>query len=172
MKKATIATAVILFFSSYASVARAGSSPAGSVPFPELAFLAGEWEARGTGRPGESVGHMKFFSDLNLRVLVRRNESISPAGRHEDLTVIYKDPTRRLRADFYDSEGHVIRYTVTAAENPARAVFLSEPISNQPSFRYSYALNADGTLALMFEIAPPGTTNFATYLSGTAKRAQ
>lgn len=75
-----------------------------------------------------------------------------------------------LRADYYDSEGHVIRYTGTTSA-PGQITLVSEPLSGAPRFRLSYELNPDGTLDGRFEIAPPEKPqSFGPYLSWTARR--
>jgi hypothetical protein len=36
------------------------------------------------------------------------------AFAHDDLTIIYPDPAGSMRAIYFDNEGHVTHYTVTA----------------------------------------------------------
>src|SRR5205085_11953778 len=79
--------------------------------------LAGAWVADSSG-PGTPTGGFEFVPDLQGRVLVRRNfaeypkTKDRPATRHEDLMVIFHQGAG-TRADYYDNEGHVIRYAVT-----------------------------------------------------------
>lgn len=63
----------------------------------------------------------------------------------------------------------VIHYTVTATAEPKSAVFLSDEAPGTPRFRLTYRLT-EGTLAVVFDIAPPGTTAFKTYVQGSARR--
>src|SRR5262249_53744865 len=98
--------------------------PLGQDPWKPYRFLAGEWTGEGSGDPGKGSGGFSFAWDLQGKVLVRRNRSEYPAtnGRpamlHEDLMVIYQGegggPTRVI---YFDSEGHVINYTATFAQD-------------------------------------------------------
>jgi hypothetical protein len=135
-----------------------------------LEFLLGKWEASGSGQIGNSSGVMTFASDLQGQVIIRRNESQSKNGTHNDLMIIYKDSAGLIHGDFFDSEGHVIPYTVTISENPQGAVFLHPGSNSEPGFRFTDTLKADGSLDLLFEIAMPGSTEFKTYVKGTAHR--
>ncbi len=135
-----------------------------------LAFLVGDWEATGTGRPGAQKGTFSFRPDVQGHVLIRRNLSESAAGRHEDLLVIYQEPKGTFRALYLDNEGHVIHYGVTAGGAGKQAVFLSDGPEAGPRFRLTYRLGADGTLASSFELASPGSGAFRTYLEGSARR--
>ena len=103
--------------------------------------------------------------DLQGNVLVRKNVATTPTGRHEDLMVIYPEAPG-LRAIYFDNEGHVIHYRVTTAES--QAVFTSEE-GPGPRFRLTYRKNGDGTVRIVFEIAPPGG-DFKTYLEGTVRK--
>ena len=95
-------------------------------PFAGLAFLVGEWTATGGGKPGEAVrGGFTLRPELGGAVLVRRNraEYDPRPGQargevHEDLMVIHPEGGA-LKATYFDNEGHVIRYAVTA--EPGRA---------------------------------------------------
>jgi hypothetical protein len=101
---------------------------------------------------------------LDGRVLVRRNRS----GAHEDLMVIYAE-RGQTRADYYDNEGHVIRYEVTLAGS--KVVFLAGARPDAPGFRLTCDFSEHDTLAMTFEVAPPGQASaFKTYLAGTMRR--
>jgi len=108
-------------------------------------------------------------------VIVRTNYSNTPAtadkpaSRHDDLMVIYVD-AGHVKADYFDSEGHVIRYAVEG--RPGEVVFLSEIKPSEPRYRLTYIRGSATTLAGTFEVAPPGKPDaFATYLSWNARRA-
>src|SRR6266568_2261413 len=94
-----------------------------------LAFLIGDWQAVDTP-PGES-GRFTFKRAVQDHIMVRTNEATyaataeRPASRHDDLLVIYSE-RGSLRADYFDSEGHVIRYAVRP-QNANVVVFVSEP---------------------------------------------
>jgi hypothetical protein len=143
-------------------------------PLAALQFLLGEWEA--ISRPGEATGGFAFTPALLSHVIVRTNYSDQPASderpafRHEDLMVIYVDDSEVLRADYYDSEGHVIRYE--GQLGPAGEVaFVAAATAAGPGFRLSYRQVEPGFLEGRFEIAllqPAGA--YAPYLAWSARR--
>ncbi len=143
-----------------------------------LRFLLGEWRGEGGGRPGEASGGFTFAPSLDGRVLVRTNfaeypaTADKPAFRHDDLMVLYATESGQIAADFYDSEGHVIRYD-GSTPSPNELVLASAMVSGAPRFRLSYKLRADGVLEGRFEVAPPGKPEFfGPYLTWTARRLE
>ena len=155
------------------SVAQA-KEPAALEP---LAFLVGEWPSSGAGQPGLTSGTAVFARGLQDRVIVRTSFAEYPASggapvsRHDDLMVIFAAPEGGIRADYYDNEGHVVRYAVQVPA-PGRAVFLSDPVFGQPSFRLSYALGSGGVLEGEFAISPPGAPEaFKPYLTWKSRKA-
>jgi hypothetical protein len=135
-----------------------------------LAFLIGTWEGIGSGSPGLSAGEFSFESQVQGHVLVRHNASDSPSGRHEDVMLIYEAPGLGLRAIYLDNEDHVINYTVSVSDEPKGAVLLSDNVPGMPIFRLSYRVKPDGTMEILFEMAPPGTTEFKVYLEGAGRK--
>ena len=135
-----------------------------------LAFLIGTWEGIGSGSPGSSAGEFSFESRVQGHVLVRHNTSDSQSGRHEDVMLLYAAPRVGLRAIYVDNEDHVINYAVSLSEEPKGAVFLSDNVPGMPRFRLSYRVKPDGTVGILFEMAPPGTTEFKVYLEGTGRK--
>jgi hypothetical protein len=84
--------------------------------------------------------------------------------------VIYVD-AGGVKADYFDSEGHVIRYVVEARSG--EVVFLSEIKSSEPRYRLSYTRGSATTLKGTFEVAPPGKPDgFAPYLSWTSRKVE
>jgi len=156
----------------------ASATPAAAPPELEpYAFLIGEWVSSGSGQPGAGTGTAVFSRSLQDRVIVRTSFADYPAGnsqggsRHDDLMIVYVDPGG-VRADYYDSEGHVIRYSVESP-GPGQAVFRSDESEGQPTFRLSYKLDSGGGLDGQFEIAPPGNAaEFHPYLSWHSAKAQ
>ena len=142
--------------------------------FGALAFLMGDWEAI-DAPPGER-GSFSFTLGVQNHVMVRTNSAIydatpqHPASRHDDLMVIYREGDS-IKADYFDNEGHVIRYTVHAMD-PHRVVFVSDPNPREPRFRLTYAGASDGTLTGSFETAAPGTDTFTPYLSWKAQKTR
>jgi hypothetical protein len=144
----------------------------------EWRFLLGKWVAEGGGQPGQaSAGGFSFDFDLQGKVLIRRNYSEYPATaskppfRHDDLMLIYQEPNKGTRADYFDNEGHVIHYSVTFSEDKKTVTFVSDVISSAPRFRFIYRQVKDDSLSMEFDIAPPGKPDsFSKYVEGTAKR--
>lgn len=147
-------------------------------PWQDYRFLLGDWSGEGKGAPGQGKGLFSFGFDLQGTILVRKHKTTIPAveGRpasaHEDLLVIYRDPeAARLRAIYFDNEGHVIHYGLTVSSDKQTVVLLSDSLANLPRFRLSYAKRKDEKLSIKFEIAPPGKPDtFKTYVEGTAVR--
>jgi hypothetical protein len=147
------------------------------VELEPLGFLLGEWMAAGGGEPGTSSGITAFTPALQDRVILRTSHaeypasSSGPASRHDDLVIIYSAEGGGLRADYYDNEGHVIRYVVTVV-SPGEAVFTSEAAAGAPAYRLTYTLAPEAVLKGRFEIAPPERPDaFSTYLSWESRQA-
>ncbi len=140
-------------------------------------FLLGDWAGTGTGKPGEGNGVFSFRPELDGRILVRKNRVEYPARDesgagtvHEDLLIVYPAPGRPgFRAIYFDNEGHTIRYDVALSPTGPSVVFESEGATGEPRFRLSYERSAEGSLVIIFSIAPPGEV-FRVYTSGTARR--
>lgn len=143
-------------------------------PLTPLNFLLGDWKAD----PDQSgaTGGFTFEMKVQDHVMVRANYSNTPASagkpasRHDDLMMIYADGDK-LKADYADSEGHVIRYDVKAG--PGKVVFESGAKTGEPRYRLTYTKNADGTLSGAFDIAAPGAADaFKPYLSWKARKGK
>ena len=137
-------------------------------------FLVGNWAGEGGGQPGQGTGAFSFSPELQGKILVRKSfaeypaANGRPASRHDDLLVVYRDEaTHGLRATYFDSEGHVIRYAVRPAEGTV--VFVSDGAPSGPRFRMSYTSTGKDTLKFKFEIAAPGK-DFAPYIEAAAHR--
>lgn len=137
-----------------------------------LRFLLGEWQ--GVGDQAGATGGFTFSATVQDRVIVRTNYSNtpatagSPASRHDDLMVIYVEGDA-VKADYFDNEGHVIRYLVQP--RPGGVVFVSEIRAGEPRYRLTYIRADDATITGGFEVAPPGRPDeFAAYLSWRARK--
>lgn len=162
--RALIAAAVLL---------TAAASAAQPPPLAALEFLVGDWRAVDTA-PGEH-GSFSFRFEAQHHVLVRTNEAVydaapsRPASRHDDLMVVYEE-NGGLRADYFDSEGHVIRYA--GSTGPNRVVLVSDPDPRGPRYRLTYSLDG-ATLNGSFEVAAPGSPDaFKPYLAWKARRSR
>ena len=149
---------------------------AGPDPWASVRFLVGQWSGEGSGRPGAGSGTFSFRFDLDGSVLVRRDHSEYPAaeGRpavvHDGLMVVYPQGSA-LAAVYFDNEGHVIRYDVSAAAPGPGVVFLSEPVAGAPRYRLTYQPLAVDEVMVTFEVAPPGEPPaFKAYVAGRSRR--
>ena len=152
------------------------AAPQQDAAWAPLQFLAGDWTGEGGGGPGQGSGEFSFQFDLQGKVLVRKNVARYPAAQdkpavtHDDLMVVYLE-SGKVRADYYDSEGHVIRYAVTPSTAGNTAQFLSDAQPSSPRYRLTYSSTGKDSLAIRFEIAPPGKPGaFATYIEAKARR--
>jgi hypothetical protein len=169
--KATTVVAALLLFGWLASPA-----PAADDSWADFRFLIGEWV--GDAPPGGPSATFTLQPELGGNVLVRKHVADvpaaqgRPAGKHEDLMVVYRDkPGKPARASYFDNEGHVIQYAVNALPDKTGLVFVSEPDANGMRFRLTYTKGESETVAVKFEIAPPGKSDqFRTYLEGKVRR--
>jgi len=159
-----------------ADIAAATSRGAGPTPLETLAFLLGAWGASGSWQPGAAAGTATFAGSLQDRVIIRTSfaeypaTKTTPASRHDDLMIIYATDGAGIRADYYDNEGHVIRYAVTVAA-PGDATFLSDIVNGEPRYRLTYKLAPDGILRGTFAVAPPGKPEaFEQYLAWESRK--
>ena len=136
-------------------------------------FLQGDWDA--VPGPSGETGSFSFKPGAQGHILVRTNfasypaSAGKPASRHDDLMVIAPDGDA-VRADYFDSEGHVIRYTVRTVGS-GEVVFTSEIKPNEPRYRLRYKSNSDASVAGQFEVAPPAQPDsFKPYLTWTGRR--
>ena len=134
-----------------------------------LAFMLGNWVGVAGDKDnqlGPGQGSCSFEAGLDNRVIIRRNTASYDSGvKHDDLMVIYIDGG--ARAIYFDNEGHVIHYNVSAPSRH-RVVFESDGTQPGPKYRLSYWLEGE-LLKVTFEIAPPGS-DYKTYTSGALKR--
>src|SRR6267378_152959 len=111
-------------------------------------------------------GGFTFSLGVQNRVMTRTNYATydarngRAASRHDDLMVIYEEGGQ-LKADYFDSERHVIRYLVEP-RGDHDVMFVSDAKPSDPRYRLRYTARNDGTLAGRFEIAAPGTPDALT----------
>lgn len=170
MKRLLLFVVLVFTASSPAQVAETGSR------WSAWQFVIGEWVGEGSGDPGQGAGSFSLEPDLQNAVLVRRNRATYPAlgGRpaftHEDLMIVYAE-NGKTAAEYFDNEGHVIRYAVEFSADSNSVSFLSDPVPEKPRFRFAYSKGENGILKIAFDIAPAGTPEaFARYISATARR--
>jgi hypothetical protein len=136
-----------------------------------LQFLIGTWEAKTLGGSAGAAGSgtYSFRFELRNHLLARHTNSAACKGpadfdcEHGDLLYVYPEgPGQALKAIYFDNEGHVIHYDVSAP-TPNTVIFLSESSQPGPQFRLSYELKGS-TMFGKFQIRPPGQTEFKSYL--------
>ncbi len=138
----------------------------------KLDFLLGEWTGIAAERDtqlGAGQGSFSFEPQLKQKIIMRRNSANYASGvQHDDLMVIYADaPNETPRAIYFDTEGHVIQYTLTFPA-PNRVVFESDTSQPGPKYRLTYWMEG-GSLDGRFEIAAPAS-EYQTYMSWTSKK--
>ncbi len=137
-------------------------------------ILIGEWIGEGSGQPGQNEGKFSFHTDLDGKILVRKNHTVFPetpkskAMIHDDLLIVYPgtaDGTQE--AIYFDNEGNTIKYKVSFNENSI--IFTSEVTPNVPRFRLSYIIIDKKTVNITFEMtSPQAPDDFKKYLEGKA----
>jgi hypothetical protein len=137
-------------------------------------WLVGEWVGEGSGQPGQGGGTFSLASDLDGKILVRRNHSEYPATKdkpkivHDDLMIVYRgEPGSPGKAIYFDNEGHTIEYAVAFADDTI--VLTSGKVGNMPVFRLTYAPLDKDSVNVKFEMSQDGT-NFKVYTEGKCKR--
>src|ERR1019366_7193720 len=117
-------------------------------------FLAGRWTGEGGGGPGQGAGSFSFEPDLQGKVLVRKNlaeyppANGKPGFRHDDLTIVYREGGQ-LKAIYFDSEAHVIRYDVKGVEGGV--AFVTEAGASGPRYRLTYTSSGKDALKIKFD---------------------
>lgn len=137
-------------------------------------YLIGEWIGEGNGKPGQGEGKFSFQTDLDGKILVRKNHTVFPetpnskAMVHDDLLIVYQGAAGEPQeAIYFDNEGNRIKYKVNLTQNAI--VLTSEIEKNAPRFRLSYVAIDNKTVTINFEMAAPQTPEeFRMYLSGKA----
>jgi hypothetical protein len=127
-----------------------------SDPFQSVRFLVGTWNATAAG--SGDIGTYSFEPDLRDHVVVRHSSN----GGHGDVLYIYSEaPDTPLKAIYFDSEGHVIHYTVESSA-PNAVVFQAD------MYRLTYELK-DGVMSGKFQAKPPGQSAWQSYLEWSGK---
>lgn len=133
--------------------------------FDPLRGLIGTWQ--GTDPEHHTTGGFTFMPELGGKVLVRRSTNDGPKVHHEDLLVVFATPAG-LRASYWDNEGHVIDYAVTASGDHIE--WLSDDLANQPRFKLTNDLHGADELAIDFAVKMPGAADFQHYVGGVVHR--
>src|SRR5262245_28121215 len=132
-----------------------------------LRGLLGRWQGSDPDR--HSTGEFTLAAELGGKVLVRHSRNDSPQGRHDDLMIVFATPAG-LRASYFDNEGHVIQYAVSASGE--RIELVSDEVAGQPRFRLRYDRRGADEFAIDFAIAMPGAPGFQHYTGGVVHRVR
>ena len=136
-----------------------------------LHFLEGTWEAKTQAGAAKAnvTGTYSFKRELGGHVLARHSSTEGCKGpadfdcEHGDLLYVYRDGTGQpLKAIYFDNEGHVIHYSVSAP-TPTSAVFISDASKPGPRFRLLYELK-EGVMSGKFQMQMPGKVEWTSYL--------
>jgi hypothetical protein len=136
--------------------------------------LIGEWVGEGNGQPGQGEGKFSFLTDLDGKILVRKNHTVFPATNtspekvHDDILIVYPvSQSVQQEAIYFDNEGNTIRYKVSFTGSSV--ILTSEIKPNVPGFRLTYVTIDNKTVNITFEMASPEKPEeFKIYLSGKA----
>lgn len=148
-------------------------------PWQPVAFLEGAWTSSTAAAGysgGKATGTYSFTPELGNHILARHTVSVEackgPATfdcGHGDLLYIYQEmPGQPLKAIYFDNEGHVIQYDVSAP-NPTTAVFLSDRSQPGPQYQLVYQLNGE-VMSGKFQIRVPGQSEWKSYLEWSGER--
>jgi hypothetical protein len=140
--------------------------------------LKGEWAGEGNGQPGKGEGKFSFLTDLDGKIMVRKNHTVFPPTDksketvHDDLLIIYQAADGKSQeAIYFDNEGNTIKYKVGFADN--MIILTSEIAANSPRFRLTYTTIDPNTIKITFEMAPSDSPDeFRMYLTGNAFRTK
>ena len=146
-------------------------------PWASLRFLEGTWEARSAaGSSGAQVsGSYTFKRELREHILARRTDDDTTCKgpkdfdcRHRDLLYVFQEAQGQpLEGIYFDNEGHVIHYEVSAPKENT-VIFLS-PESAGPQFRLVYELK-DAVMSGKFQMQMPGQADWKSYLEWAGRR--
>jgi hypothetical protein len=167
-----VLTAIILVLSQVTFGQQTGKT------WEKWSHLIGEWVGEGTGQPGQNEGKFSFQTDLEGKILVRKNHTVFPetpntkAMVHDDLLIVYPGAAGAPQeAIYWDNEGNTINYKVSFTGNTV--VLTSDIKPNSPRFRLSYVSIDTKTVNITFEMAQPQTPEvFRMYLSGKATKVK
>jgi len=156
--------------------AQPGPPPVGD-QWSALSFLEGTWEAKTLGGAAKAsgTGTYTFKKELGGHILARHSRAEGcqgPAGfdcDHGDLLYVYQDAAGQpLKAIYFDNEGHVIHYSVSAPTANS-AVFISDAATPGPRFRLLYELK-EGVMSGKFQMQMPGKADWISYLEWSGKK--
>lgn len=125
-------------------------------------FLQGKWVGEGSNEQNQGSGYASFEPDLQNKVWVRHNHAEYPGANghpaqvHDDLMIIYFDPsTSHTRAFYCDSEGHIINYTASFSTDGKKLIFVGDRTGPGPQYRLTYDVIAPDQMTVELDMAQP-----------------
>lgn len=152
-------------------------------PWAPVRFLAGKWEGKASGNPGEGSVARTYEFVLNNRFLHERSTSTYPPQEknrkgevHEHWSFISHDRARKtLVLRQFHVESFVNQFALSAEKSSAaKLVFESEAFENLGSkwrARETYEVLSPDEFVEVFEIAPP-EKEFSVYSRNHFRRAK
>jgi hypothetical protein len=123
----TISTVLVLLFPFLAG------AETETEPWAPLEFLAGTWQGDGKAEDASGKGVTTFNWEVGHKVPVHRDRAEypamaqRPAFTYEALMVIYENPaSKKIEAQYFDGENHVINYKLVPGSPPDSAQFGSD----------------------------------------------
>jgi len=177
MMKIGIATAAVLAALALRSATTsAQTAPTLQPALAPIAFLLGSWTST-TGTVADTgetaAGRSTMSAEAGGVAILRRDHTdLSRNGKatesFDQIMLIYPEGAT-LHADYTDGT-HIIHYG-SATIVPDRSVaFTSTPAAAAPTYRLTYEVTALDTLAIRFEVEPPGASAFVPIATGTLHR--
>lgn len=144
-----------------------GEDLRGAERFPELAWLAGEWQGFGRFPERTTYVHKVYSFDLAGMFFVERTLDVFPPPEpstdfemHQDLTLFYRDAASgEIRARGFFVEGFVTASAVEVRDGGAVLVIESREVDNAPPSlrsRITFTRQAPDRFSGLFELAFPG----------------
>ncbi|MFI5143993.1 MAG: hypothetical protein ACHQJ4_00225 [Ignavibacteria bacterium] len=135
--------------------------------------LIGTWKGNNSGEPGQGEGYFTFGFELSGNILMRKGHTVfpghenQPARVHDDVLIIYKENSGVPdKADYFDSEGHVLHYNISYSGNGI-VILTSIPVKDSPVFRLTFIKMDNTSMDIKFEYAMPGNPDeFKVLLEG------
>ena len=157
-----------------AAVALAASSRASSAApaLADIGFIVGDW----VGAPGNGShdrGASSIHPIVGGAVLLRNDhhEVVDAGGKvtasFDQVMPIYAEGGT-LRGDYFDG-AHVIHYTHALVQPGASVQFLTDPDA-KPVYRLTYSKVSDNVVAILFEVAAPGSSDFHVIADARVQR--
>ena len=146
-------------------------------PLAGLAFLIGTWTSDDgvvSGNAGRSRGTSIVESQIGGAVLLRRdhtevsNADGRPREAFDQIMMIYPEGGA-IKAEYSDGT-HIIHYVSADVVAGQFVSFKTAQLAGVPAFRLTYEKTAPATIAVRFEIMPPGQAAFVPVASGTLHR--